>query len=82
MIVKDPRRLEMPRPTPTRIEVREALIEAWAQIFERELRAHLEDAALHEHAATQPEDHPARRSADASCSEGPRSSPGNFASGR
>ena len=43
MIVKSPQR-EAESITMTTTERREALIELWASIFERELRAHVEEA--------------------------------------
>ena len=50
MIVKTPQPIEAPRPAISRAEVREALIELWAQIFEAEFRAHrAEDATDDRH---------------------------------
>jgi hypothetical protein len=52
VIVKGPPHLEAPRPAISRAEVREALIELWAHVFEAELRAHLaENAADDRHQA-------------------------------
>jgi hypothetical protein len=42
VIVKGHQQLEAAQAAVTRAEVREELIELWAQIFERELRADLE----------------------------------------
>jgi hypothetical protein len=54
MIVKDRRRFEVPAAALSRAEVREVLIELWASLFERELRAHLE--ASQTEAASQQDD--------------------------
>jgi hypothetical protein len=45
VIVKGHQQLEAPRAAVRRAELRESLIELWAQVFERELRAELESAA-------------------------------------
>ena len=51
MIVKGHQRLEAAHPAATRAELREELIELWAQLFERELRAELETEAPREDAS-------------------------------
>jgi hypothetical protein len=51
MIVKHHHLLEPAPTTVTRAELREELIELWAQIFERELRADLELQRTHAGAA-------------------------------
>jgi hypothetical protein len=45
VIVKRPQPLEVARTGMSRAELRDALIELWAQVLEAELRAHLEAAA-------------------------------------
>lgn len=42
MIIKDQEQFEVARAAVSRAELREQLIELWAQVFERELRADLE----------------------------------------
>jgi hypothetical protein len=54
VIVKQQREIDTARIAVSRAELRECLIELWAQIFERELRADLEAAAKAE--ATEPRD--------------------------
>ena len=52
MIVKGHQQLEAARTAVTRAELREELIELWAQIFERELRSDLELRGAHADVAT------------------------------
>jgi hypothetical protein len=45
MVVKGPQQLETPPIAPSRRDVREALIELWAQVLERDLSADLKAEA-------------------------------------